>query len=74
MPLRSWECLMTGKKRKKATCDRRRLTRLERKLQSVEAQIARLEKDRSLDLAEQDHFLLWRRPSLFAPCPPDLRQ
>jgi hypothetical protein len=64
---------MTGKKRKEVSSDRRRLTRLERKLQAVEAQIARLEQDRSLDLAEQDHFVLWRRPSLFAPWPSDLR-
>jgi hypothetical protein len=64
---------MTGKKRKEMSSDRRRLTRLERKLQAVEAQIARLEQDRSLDPAEQDHFVLWRRPSLFAPWPSDLR-
>jgi hypothetical protein len=28
-----------------------------------------LEKDKSLDLAAQDHFVLWRRPNLFAPWP-----
>jgi hypothetical protein len=28
-----------------------------------------LEKDTSLDLAAQDHFVLWRRPNLFAPWP-----
>jgi hypothetical protein len=42
------------------------ILRLERQLRGVEAQIARMEKDKSLDLAKQDHFLLWQRPSLFA--------
>jgi dsDNA-specific endonuclease/ATPase MutS2 len=46
---------------------RRRIRRLERQLQVIEAEIARREKDRSLGLATQDHFLLWRRPNLFAP-------
>jgi hypothetical protein len=64
---------MTGKKRKMMSSDRGRLARLERKLQAVEAQISRLEKDRSLDFAKQDHFVLCRRPSLFAPWPSDLR-
>ncbi len=45
------------------------MARLEQQLKSVEAQIARLEKDASLNLAVQDHFVLWRRPSLFAPLP-----
>jgi hypothetical protein len=64
---------MTDPKRKKILSDRRRLSRLERKLEAIEAQIARLEKNRSLDLAEQDHFVLWQRPSLFAPWPADPR-
>jgi hypothetical protein len=49
------------------------ILRLERQLKGVEAQIARLEKDKTLSLAKQDHFLLWRRPSLFAPRPSELR-
>jgi hypothetical protein len=65
--------LMTGKKRRKVSSDCRRLTRRERRLQAVAAQIAGLERDRSLALAEQDHFVLWKRPSLFAPWPSDLR-
>ena len=46
---------------------RRKIRWLERQLEGVEAQIARLEKDQTLNLAKQDHFLLWKRPNLFAP-------
>jgi hypothetical protein len=35
------------------------MLRLERQLQAIEAEIARLEKDDSLKLATQDHFILW---------------
>ena len=52
---------------------RRKILRRERQLKGVEAQIARLEKDKTLDLATQDHFLLWKRPSLFAPGPSELQ-
>ena len=57
--------VMKSKKPKRAPGTRRDLTRLERQLAAVDAQIARLEKDPRLGLAEQDHFLLWNRPSLF---------
>jgi multidrug resistance efflux pump len=52
---------------------RRRIRRLERQLQAVEAEIAQREKDRNLGLATQDHFLIWRRPSLFAPWSAELQ-
>ena len=52
---------------------RRKIRWLERQLAGVEAQIARLEKDKTLNLAKQDHFLLWKRPNLFAPRPSELR-
>ncbi len=58
---------MTNRKCKPTPSDRRRILRLERELQAIEAEIARREKDKSLGLAPQDHFILWRRPSLFAP-------
>jgi hypothetical protein len=60
---------MKNKKRKPATSGLRRIAKLERELKAVEAQIALLEWDARLDLAVQDHFILWRRPSLFAPWP-----
>lgn len=56
---------MTSKKSKLQRSARRRVVRLERQLAIVEAQIARLEKDPHLHLAEQDHFFLWKRPVLF---------
>jgi hypothetical protein len=56
---------MKGRKPKQTPGKRRDLTRLERQLAAVEAQIARLEKDPQLGLAVRDHFLLWKRPSLF---------
>jgi hypothetical protein len=59
---------MDSKKRKLARFMHHRLARLLRKHAAVEAQIARLEKDRSLGLARRDHFDLWQRPSLFAGC------
>ena len=49
------------------------ILRLERQLKGVEAQIARLEKDKTLDLAMQDHFLVWKRPNLFAPGPSEVQ-
>jgi hypothetical protein len=64
---------MPTKKRKPDPSVRRKILRLERKLKGIEAQIARLEKDRTLGLAMQDHFLLWKRPSLFAPRLSELR-
>jgi len=60
---------MKSRKRKPFAADARRAAKLERELKAVEAQIARLEKDASLKLAVQDHFVLWRRPNLFAPWP-----
>jgi hypothetical protein len=60
---------MKNRKRKPFASDTRRAAKLDRKLKIIEAQIALLEKDRDLRLAEQDHFVLWRRPNLFAPWP-----
>ena len=60
---------MTTKKRISAPSVRRKILRLEQKLKGVEAQIARLEKDKTLDLAMRDQFLLWKRPNLFASRP-----
>jgi hypothetical protein len=60
---------MKSRKRKPFAADARRSAKLERELRIIEAQIARLEKDASLKLAVQDHFVLWRRPNLFAPWP-----
>jgi hypothetical protein len=64
---------MTNRKRKPNPSHRRRVLRLERQLQALEAEIARQEKDKSLELAAQDHFILWRRPSLFAPWSAELQ-
>ena len=60
---------MKSRKRKPFAADARRSAKLERELKIVEAQIALLEKDTDLKLAVQDHFVLWRRPNLFAPWP-----
>ena len=60
---------MKSRKRKLNRSEPRRIAKLERELKAVEAQIALLEKDTRLDLAVQDHFVLWRRPNLFAPWP-----
>ena len=60
---------MKNRKRKPFASDERRSAKLERKLKIVEAQIALLEKDATLKLAVQDHFVLWRRPNLFATWP-----
>ncbi|MGO4524679.1 hypothetical protein AB4097_07420 [Microvirga sp. 2MCAF35] len=60
---------MKTKKRKLTSSENRRTAKLERELKAIEAQIALLEKDTRLDLAVQDHFVLWRRPNLFAPWP-----
>jgi len=57
---------MPNTKRMPASSDRRRMLQLERRLQAIEAEIARREKDRGLELATQDHFILWRRPCLLA--------
>ncbi|MFD0465918.1 hypothetical protein ACFQY9_32725 [Microvirga aerilata] len=56
---------MKSKQQKLLPSKRRHISRLERQLAAVEAQIARLEKDPHLGLAEQDHFFLWKRASLF---------
>jgi len=66
---RTMECLMKSKKRKTTFSETRRTAKLERELKAIEAQIVLLEKDTRLDLAVQDHFVLWRRPNLFAPWP-----
>ncbi|MFD0461636.1 hypothetical protein ACFQY9_06815 [Microvirga aerilata] len=47
---------MKSKKQKLLPSKRRRVNLLEHQLAAVEAQIARLEKDPHLGLAEQDHF------------------
>ncbi|MBM1172317.1 hypothetical protein [Microvirga arabica] len=60
---------MKSRKRKPSDSKARRAAKLERQLKTIEAQIAFLEKDTGLKLAEQDHFVLWRRPNLFAPWP-----
>jgi hypothetical protein len=60
---------MKSRKRKPLAARARRAAKLERELEAVEAQIALLEKDAELKLAVQDHFVLWRRPNLFAPWP-----
>lgn len=60
---------MKSRKTKPSASKARRAAKLERQLKIVEAQIALLEKDADLELAVQDHFVLWRRPSLFAPWP-----
>ena len=64
---------MTNKKRIPDLSVYRKILRRERQLKGVEAQIARLEKDKTLGLAMQDHFLLWKRSSLFAPPPSELQ-
>jgi hypothetical protein len=60
---------MKSKKRKPISSGLRRTAKLESELKVIEAQVALLEKDTRLDLATQDHFVLWRRPNLFAPWP-----
>jgi hypothetical protein len=60
---------MKSKKQKLFSSEPRRTAKLERELKAIEAQISFLEKDTRLDLATQDHFVLWRRPNLFAPWP-----
>lgn len=63
---------MRGKKQKLPS-KRQQISRLERQLAAVEARIASLEKEPHLGCAEQDHFFLWKRASLFgAECPPVL--
>ena len=57
--------VMKSKKSKLPSRTRWDVTRLERQLAAVEAQIARLEQEPQLGLAERDHFLLWKRPTLF---------
>lgn len=66
---RAMRCQMKSRKRKPFASSARRAAKLERKLKIVEAQIALLERDSDLKLAVQDHFVLWRRPNLFAPLP-----
>jgi hypothetical protein len=56
---------MKGKKKKLLPSKRRQISRLERQLAAIEAQIARLENVRDLGLAEQNHILVGKRPSLF---------
>jgi hypothetical protein len=60
---------MPAKKQKLLPTTGRDTARLEQKLRAVEAQIARLERDPDLGLAARDHFILWRRPCLFADWP-----
>jgi hypothetical protein len=63
---------MPAKKQKllsSARRERRDIARLEQKLRTVEAQIARLERDPDLGLAARNHFIVWSRPCLFAAWP-----
>jgi hypothetical protein len=60
---------MPAKKQKLLSSVRRDMARLEQKLRAVEAQISRLERDPSLGLASRDHFIVWKRPCLFAGWP-----
>jgi hypothetical protein len=62
-------CDMPAKKQKGLSSARREIAQLEQKLRAVEAQIARLERDPDLGLAERDHFIIWKRPCLFAAWP-----
>jgi hypothetical protein len=65
---------MANRKRKPVPSGSRRFMRLDQQITSIEAQIARMEKDSSVGLAARDHFALWRRPSLFARWPSDRMQ
>jgi hypothetical protein len=56
---------MTSKKRKPSSAVRQRIVRLERELAAVEAEITRLEQNKRLGPAKDDHFALWRRATLF---------
>ena len=61
---------MPAKKQKlHSSAARRDIARRKQKLGAVEAQIARLERDPELGLAARDHFIVWKRPCLFAACP-----
>jgi hypothetical protein len=63
---------MKAKKRKLLPSKRWQISGLERQLAAVEAQIARLEKEPHLGCAEQDHFSLWKRASLFSAARPPM--
>jgi hypothetical protein len=65
---------MKSKKQKLLPSKRRHISRLERQLAAVEAQIARLETDPHLALAQQDDFFLWKRASLFGTERPPILQ
>ena len=60
---------MPAKKQKLHSSARRNIARREQKLGAVEAQIGRLERDLDLGLAARDHFIVWKRPCLFAAWP-----
>jgi hypothetical protein len=62
-------CDMPAKKQKGFSSARREIARLEQKLRAVDAQIARLERDPDVGLATRDHFIVWKRPCLFAVWP-----
>ncbi len=62
-------CDMPAKKQKGVSFAQREIARLEQKLRAVDAQIARLERDPDLGLATRDHFIVWKRPCLFAAWP-----
>jgi hypothetical protein len=66
--------MMSAKKPKLSPSARRRISQLEQELVEVEAQIARLEKDANLGLAQRDHFAFWKRAPLFARWPSDRLQ
>jgi len=65
---------MKSKKQKLLPSKRRHISRLERQLAAVEAQIARLETDPHLGLAQKDDFFLWNRASLFGTERPPILQ
>jgi hypothetical protein len=60
---------MPAKKQKLHFSARRDIARRNQKLRADEGLIARLESDPDLDLAARDHFIVWKRPCLFAASP-----
>lgn len=60
---------MPAKKQSLHSSARREIARRKPRLRVVEAQIASLERDPDLGLAARDHFIVWKRPCLFAAWP-----
>lgn len=59
----------TKKQKLHSSVARRDIAQRKQELGAVEAQIVRLERDPELGLASRDHFIVWKRPCLFAVCP-----